>query len=90
MEAVDRQTIIDEDKDAIGSFISIFANVLLAFAGIALFVSAFIINNTFAIILGQRVRELALLRAIGASVNRYAGCWSAKRSSSGCWPRSSG
>ena len=57
MEAVDRQTIIDEDKDAIGSFISIFANVLLAFAGIALFVSAFIINNTFAIILGQRVRN---------------------------------
>ena len=32
-----------------------------------LFVSAFIISNTFNIVLGQRVRELSLLRAVGAT-----------------------
>lgn len=42
-------------------------NILLGFAGVALFVSIFIIANTFAIVLGQRTKELALLRAIGAS-----------------------
>jgi putative ABC transport system permease protein len=51
-------------------FINIF---LLVFAGIALFVGVFIILNTFAILVGQRTRELALLRAVGATraqVNR--------------------
>jgi len=41
--------------------------VLLVFAAIALFVGAFIIFNTFSIIVAQRSRELALLRALGAS-----------------------
>jgi putative ABC transport system permease protein len=51
-------------------FINIF---LLVFAGIALFVGIFIILNTFAILVGQRSKELALLRAVGATrsqVNR--------------------
>ncbi len=47
--------------------IDIINNVLLAFAFVALFVSAFIVANTFAIVLGQRSAELALLRAIGAT-----------------------
>ncbi|MFF1724804.1 ABC transporter permease [Streptomyces sviceus] len=42
-------------------------NVLLAFAGIALFVGVFLIANTFTTLIAQRNRELALLRAIGAS-----------------------
>ncbi|MDP6215375.1 MAG: ABC transporter permease, partial [Acidimicrobiales bacterium] len=46
---------------------SVLSNVLLAFAIIAVVVSAFIINNTFSIVLGQRVRELALLRSLGAT-----------------------
>ena len=37
------------------------------FAFIVLFVSTFIISNTFSIVLGQRIRELSLLRAIGAT-----------------------
>ena len=37
------------------------------FAFIALFVGSFIIFNTFSIIVAQRTKELALLRAIGAS-----------------------
>lgn len=40
---------------------------LLVFAAIALFVGSFLIINTFSILVAQRGRELALLRAIGAS-----------------------
>ena len=46
------------------SFINIF---LLVFAGIALFVGTFIILNTFSMLVAQRSRELALLRALGAT-----------------------
>ena len=50
-------------EDALG-FISTF---LLVFAGVSLFVGGFIIANTFSMLVAQRTRELALLRAIGAS-----------------------
>ena len=40
---------------------------MLVFAGISLFVGAFIISNTFTMSVRQRMREFALLRAIGAS-----------------------
>lgn len=56
-------------KDAL-SFFSIF---LLVFAVISIFVGSFIIFNTFSMLVAQRSRELALLRALGASrrqVNR--------------------
>jgi putative ABC transport system permease protein len=43
-----------------------FTYVLLGFAGVALFVGIFLILNTFSIIVAQRTRELALMRAIGA------------------------
>jgi putative ABC transport system permease protein len=49
------------------SFVNIF---LLVFAGIALFVGTFIILNTFAMLVAQRARELALLRAVGATRNQ--------------------
>ena len=41
--------------------------LMLIFAGISLFVGAFIISNTFSMSVRQRMREFALLRAIGAS-----------------------
>jgi len=47
--------------------LSFFNIALLVFAAIALFVGAFIIFNTFQILVTQRTRELALLRALGAS-----------------------
>ncbi|MGI9584489.1 MAG: ABC transporter permease, partial [Acidimicrobiia bacterium] len=50
-------------QDALG-FLTI---GLLAFAAVAVFVGAFIISNTFRIIVAQRTRELALLRAVGAT-----------------------
>ncbi|MEV4708078.1 ABC transporter permease [Actinoplanes sp. NPDC049316] len=47
--------------------LSFFSQILLGFAGVALFVGVFLILNTFSIIVAQRTRELALLRAMGAS-----------------------
>ncbi|WP_427018412.1 FtsX-like permease family protein [Pseudarthrobacter sp. P1] len=41
--------------------------VLLAFAAIALLVSALVVSNTFSVLVAQRTRELALLRCVGAS-----------------------
>jgi putative ABC transport system permease protein len=51
------------------SFVNTF---LLVFAGVALTVGAFLIVNTFSILVAQRSRELALLRAIGASRRQVA------------------
>jgi putative ABC transport system permease protein len=50
-----------------------FSNILLGFAGVALFVGVFLILNTFSIIVAQRTRELALMRAIGASRRQVVG-----------------
>ena len=47
--------------------LAFFNTFLLVFAVIALFVGAFIIFNTFSIIVAQRQKEMALLRALGAS-----------------------
>ncbi|NNF54847.1 MAG: ABC transporter permease [Acidimicrobiales bacterium] len=65
--ALDQAQLLDDAKADFNSGVNIFNNILLGFAGVALFVSIFIIANTFAIVLGQRTKELALLRAIGAS-----------------------
>ncbi len=67
IEAVTGAEVIAEDKDEFTVIIDIFGNILLGFGAVAVFVSAFIIYNTFNILLGQRVRQLALLRALGAS-----------------------
>ncbi|GAA1572905.1 FtsX-like permease family protein [Kribbella sancticallisti] len=50
-----------------------FSAVLLMFAGLALFVGAFLIVNTFAMLVAQRSRELGMLRAIGASRGQVTG-----------------
>jgi putative ABC transport system permease protein len=47
--------------------LSFLTTALLAFAGISLFVGAFIVFNTFSITVAQRAREFALLRTLGAS-----------------------
>ncbi len=65
-EVVDNATLESETRADFNSGIDIIGNVLLGFAGISLFVSIFIIYNTFSIVLGQRTRELALLRTVGA------------------------
>ncbi|MEE4594918.1 ABC transporter permease [Streptomyces sp. DSM 41524] len=42
------------------------SQVLLVFAAIALFVGIFVIGNTFTMLVTQRSREMALMRAVGA------------------------
>ena len=56
-----------EQEEDFNQVVDIFNTILLVFAFIAVFVAAFIINNTFQIIIGQRVREIGLWRAIGAT-----------------------
>jgi putative ABC transport system permease protein len=48
-------------------------SIFLGFAGVALFVGIFLILNTFSIIVAQRTRELALMRALGASRRQVVG-----------------
>ncbi len=67
LEAVTGKTVQKESTDAIGQITNIIGKGLLGFAVVALFVSSFVIANTFRIIIGQRIRELALLRAVGAN-----------------------
>ena len=67
-EAVTATTVRDEGEDTVAGFLDVFQNILVGFGVVAVFVAAFYINNTFSIVLlGQRSRELALLRAIGAT-----------------------
>jgi putative ABC transport system permease protein len=67
VEVVTGQTVVNEQASAINNALSFFSTALLVFAFIALFVGGFTIVNTFSIIVGQRTRELALLRMVGAS-----------------------
>jgi putative ABC transport system permease protein len=67
VEVVTGQTVVNEANNQINSFLNLFSIALLVFAFIALFVGGFTILNTFSIIVGQRTRELALLRIVGAS-----------------------
>ncbi len=56
-----------EAKQQIATILGFISTFLLVFAAISLFVGAFIIANTFQMIVRQRQREFAMLRAIGAS-----------------------
>ncbi|OQQ14538.1 ABC transporter substrate-binding protein [Streptomyces sp. M41(2017)] len=68
VEAITGQESAQENTEVISSqFLTIFTTLLLVFSGIALLVATFSIHNTFAIVVAQRTRENALLRAIGAS-----------------------
>lgn len=66
-EAQDGQVVADQINAMVRQNLSFMTTFLLVFAGIALLVGSFIIVNTFSIIIAQRLKELALLRALGAS-----------------------
>ncbi|WP_137988948.1 ABC transporter permease [Streptomyces vilmorinianum] len=61
------QALADQQAEEIESGLSAVNQVLLGFAGIALFVGVFLISNTFTMLVAQRTKELALMRAVGAS-----------------------
>src|SRR5689334_1030309 len=73
VEVVTGQTVADENTSSIDRALGFFSTALLVFAFISLFVGAFTIYNTFSIIVGQRTRELALLRIVGASRRQVFG-----------------
>jgi putative ABC transport system permease protein len=57
----------DRQSDLIRDDLGFFRIALLVFAGVALFVGAFLIFNTFSITVAQRITEFGMLRTLGAS-----------------------
>ncbi|MFC4608880.1 ABC transporter permease [Streptomyces maoxianensis] len=66
-EAQTGKQLADDQAREIEQGLSNLNTMLLAFAAIALFVGVFLIANTFTMLVAQRTRELALMRAVGAS-----------------------
>ncbi|HLM18596.1 MAG TPA: FtsX-like permease family protein, partial [Acidimicrobiia bacterium] len=63
----DPDQVVRSDNRDVGEFVDLLTGVLLGFAALGVVVGAFIIFNTFTILVTQRTHELALLRALGAS-----------------------
>jgi putative ABC transport system permease protein len=59
-----RQQVAADQAADVAGFLGFIRAFLLGFAGVALFVGVFLILNTFSILVAQRTRELALLRAL--------------------------
>ena len=57
----------EQSEEVAGDISGFLTPALLTFAGVALFVGAFIIFNTFSITVAQRVREFGMVRALGAT-----------------------
>ena len=62
-----------ESKDVAASFIDILGYILLGIGVVSTLAGAFIIFNTFWITVGQRIKELGLLRTLGASRRQLLG-----------------
>jgi putative ABC transport system permease protein len=73
LEARTGDDYVKKNQESLDEILGFLQTFLLVFAGVALVVGIFLIINTFSILVAQRSRELALLRALGASrrqVNR--------------------
>ncbi|MFD5430047.1 ABC transporter permease [Streptomyces sp. NPDC127084] len=66
-EAGTGQDLAQKQAEQIEQSTDILTQILLGFAGIALFVGIFLISNTFTMLVAQRTKEIALMRAVGAS-----------------------
>jgi putative ABC transport system permease protein len=66
-EVLTSEEVLDVDLADVSDSLSFLTALLLLFGTVSLFVGALMIANTFSIIITQRTRELALLRALGAS-----------------------
>ena len=67
VEVITGAALIAEDQASMAELLAEMATIFVVFAVVAVFVGAFIINNTFSITVAQRTRQMAMLRAIGAS-----------------------
>ena len=72
-EAVTVTQTISEQSKKLQDGLGFLNTALLVFAGVSLFVGAFLIFNTFSMLVAQRAKELALLRALGASRGQVIG-----------------
>jgi putative ABC transport system permease protein len=73
-EAKTGQEFADEQANATSGIFSTLSNfILMPFVVIAAIVGVFLIYNTFNIVVAQRARELALLRALGAGWGQVTG-----------------
>ena len=70
---VSGQDAAEEEAAEIQAALSFFTIFLSVFGWVALFVGSFLIYNTFRIVVSQRTRELALLRALGAGARQIRG-----------------
>jgi putative ABC transport system permease protein len=73
VEALTGRALADESSAAIREGLGVFTNILLVFAAVSLFVGSFVIWNTFNVLVAQRRREVALLRAVGATRRQVLG-----------------
>ncbi len=67
LQAESGEKLAEEMTDMVGEALKFVNYFLVAFGLIALLVGTFIIANTFSMIVAQRTKEFALLRALGAS-----------------------
>ena len=72
VSVLDADTLLADARQRIQDRLTNFVSLMLGFAAVTLFVSSFLIWNTFSIVVAQRTRELALLRAVGASAAQVA------------------
>ncbi|HEX2895135.1 MAG TPA: FtsX-like permease family protein [Marmoricola sp.] len=73
VEVLTADQVAAEGSASVRDALGIFTKVLLVFAGISLLVGSFVIWNTFNVLVAQRRREVALLRAVGASGRQVLG-----------------
>ncbi|GAA2586893.1 FtsX-like permease family protein [Actinomadura fulvescens] len=66
LEAITGRQAVDEVAEPLREILTMLRTLLMVFAAIAVFVGSFIIFNTFSMLVAQRTREMALLRAVGA------------------------
>lgn len=72
LRASTRAQSVSEAQAQINQSLNFLSAFLLVFAGIALLVGSFLVLNTFTVLVAQRSRDLAMLRALGATRRQVA------------------
>lgn len=67
VEALTGEQVAADGTEAVRDSMGIFTTIMLVFAGVSVLVGSFVIWNTFNVLVAQRRREVALLRAVGAT-----------------------
>lgn len=67
LEVLSADQVTAQIKDQLTTIADWIERVMLIFAGVTLFVGTFLVVNTFTMVVGQRIRELGLLRAVGGN-----------------------